>query len=140
MNKSEVGSRKSEVGVNQAAEWGVVSRGAGGLGRERMFLRPFYKFSFSVGVVIALMEISISPAVSLPPPEETPEEVLRTEIIIEARSPVDGKALTAAEYAELQVQLQTDSTPPELNSAVQERIFLLRLRRAIRTVLPFLPI
>lgn len=107
-----------------------------------MFLRLFCKFGFSaaVGIVVVLVESSISPAVSLPPPEETPEEVLRTEIIIEARSPVDGKALTAAEYAELQAQLQTDPTPPELNSTVQEKIFLLRLRRALRTILPFLPI
>ena len=38
----------------------------------------------------------------LPPPEDTHEEILRTEIITEARSPIDGELLTAAEYAQLQ--------------------------------------
>ena len=42
----------------------------------------------------------------LPPPEDTPEEILRTEIITEARSPINGELLTAAEYAELQALLQ----------------------------------
>lgn len=77
---------------------------------------------------------------ALPPPEETPEEVLRTEIITEARSPIDGKPLTAAEYAELQAQLQAQQGEPQIAPKVRETIFLLRLRRAIRTILPFLPI
>lgn len=81
----------------------------------------------------------IESAFSLPPPEETPEEVLRTEIIIEARSPIDGKLLDAAEYAELQAQLQA-SPNPQLSSKVKETIFLIRFRKLIRTVLPFLPI
>jgi len=40
-----------------------------------------------------------APATALPPPEDLPEEILRTEIITEARSPIDGQPLTAAEYA-----------------------------------------
>ena len=71
---------------------------------------------------------------------EIPEEVLRTEIIIEARSPIDGKALNAAEYAELQAQLQTRPNPPKLSPKVRETVFLLRLRQLIRTFAPFLPI
>jgi hypothetical protein len=80
------------------------------------------------------------PVLALPPPEETPEEVLRTEIITEARSPVDGKPLTAAEYAELQAQLQARRASPQLNPKVKETIFLLRFRKLIRTFFPFLPI
>ena len=91
--------------------------------------------------IIAGLALSIvKPAVSLPPPEETPEEVLRTEIILEARSPIDGKPLTAAEYAELQATLQATRAKPPLSPAVQDRIFLLRLRKLFRTFLPFLPI
>lgn len=71
---------------------------------------------------------------------EIPEEVLRTEIIIEARSPIDGKPLNAAEYAELQAQLQTRPNPPKLSPKVRETVFLLRLRQLIRTFAPFLPI
>jgi hypothetical protein len=74
----------------------------------------------------------------LPPPEDPPEEVLRTEIILEARSPIDGELLTAAEYAELQAQLQQDPNDPNIDPEVREIIILLRLRRAIRTFFPFL--
>ena len=91
-------------------------------------------------ITISLVLSTVKPSVSLPPPEETPEEVLRTEIITAARSPVDGKPLTAAEYVELQAQLQSRPTPPQLSSNVEDTIFLLRLRQLIRTVLPFLPI
>ncbi|WP_009632788.1 hypothetical protein [Synechocystis sp. PCC 7509] len=76
---------------------------------------------------------------SMPPQTEIPEEVLRTEIIVAARSPIDGKPLTAAEYAELQESLQ-DSPPLKLSPKVRETIFLLRLRQLIRTFAPFLPI
>jgi hypothetical protein len=106
----------------------------------KFFKVCLHSSSASVGIILGLMLVSIETAVSLPPPEDTPEEVLRTEIILEARSPVDGKPLTAAEYAELQAQLQTRPAPPPLNPIVQDRIFLLRLRKTFRTFLPFLPI
>lgn len=76
---------------------------------------------------------------SLPPSIEIPEEVLRTEIITAANSPIDGKPLTAAQYAELQAQ-HSDSPPLKLSPKVRETIFLLRLRQLIRTFAPFLPI
>lgn len=74
---------------------------------------------------------------ALPPPEEIPEEVLRTEIILEARSPLDGKPLTAAEYAQLQAQLAESPYPPELDSNVQELIFLLNVRKFLQILIPF---
>lgn len=96
---------------------------------------------------ISLLVVSASTGIlapslglSLPPPEDPPEEVLRTEIITEARSPVDGLPLTASEYAELQAQLQTRPSPPQLNPKVRQNIFLLRFRKLIRTFFPFLPI
>ena len=96
-----------------------------------------------LGVVTTILATSLGlstePAVSLPPPEETPEEVLRTEIITAARSPVDGKPLNAAEYAQLQAQLQ-DGPTPTLSPNVRQNIFLLRFRKLIRTFLPFVPI
>lgn len=76
---------------------------------------------------------------ALPPTEDTPEEVLRTEIITEARSPVDGKPLTPAQYAELQAQLEAGPPiDPKLSPQVKRTITLLRLRRFIRTFFPFL--
>jgi hypothetical protein len=92
-----------------------------------------------VGIVLAIGSIAQS-ALALPPPEDMPEEVLRTEIFLSARSPLDGKPLTAAEYAQLQAKLQTRPAPPTLNSQVRQIVFFLQLRRAIRTFLPFLPI
>ena len=78
----------------------------------------------------------LAPAWGLPPPEDIPEETLRTRIIIEARSPIDGKPLTAAEYAELQAQLASQPEP-RVDPQIEHLIFLLRLRRTIRTIIPF---
>jgi hypothetical protein len=77
------------------------------------------------------------PALCLPSPEDVPEEVLRTQIITEARSPIDGKSLTAAEYAQLQAQIQQSLFDPELNPQIRQLIFLLRVRQLLRTVAPF---
>lgn len=78
---------------------------------------------------------------ALPPPEDTPEEVLRTEMITEARSPIDGRPLTAAEYAELKAQLEAyQPTRPQVSPKVRELIFLLRVRRVIRRLIPFIDI
>ncbi|MGB3614967.1 MAG: hypothetical protein WBA10_14335 [Elainellaceae cyanobacterium] len=70
-------------------------------------------------------------------PLDIPEEVVRTEIILEARSPVDGAPLTAAEYVELMAELETRGYPPEVNSELQQLIFLLRARKLLRTFTPF---
>ncbi|BBD64165.1 hypothetical protein NIES4072_21730 [Nostoc commune NIES-4072] len=78
-----------------------------------------------------------SEVIALPPPEDTPEEILRTKIIIEARSPIDGKSLTAAEYIQLQAQLQL-APPPKLDPKIREQIFLLRIRKTLLQFFPFL--
>ncbi|HEY9647925.1 MAG TPA: hypothetical protein V6C88_16235 [Chroococcidiopsis sp.] len=104
--------------------------------RRVVRLAAWMAVSQIVGVTTA-MTATMTAAIALPPPDDIPEEVLRTEIITEARSPIDGKALTAAEYAALQEDLQ-DHPPPELDSQVQHIIFLLQIRRAIRRVAPFL--
>lgn len=84
-----------------------------------------------------LMGLSLSPsAIALPPPEDIPEEVLQMEIITEARSPLNGQSLTAAEYAELEAQLAQSRYAPEVSEELQQLIFLLRLRRLINTFSP----
>ena len=77
--------------------------------------------------------------IALPPIDDIPEEILRTEIILEARSPIDGKKLTAAEYAQLQTQMQTNP-PPRLNPKIRDQIFLLQLRKVLLQIFPFLNI
>lgn len=93
----------------------------------------------AIASLTTILSTSLAPlGRCLPPPEDTPEEILRTEIITEARSPIDGELLTAAEYAQLQALLQEDPTDPVVAAQIQEIITLLRLRRAIRTFFPFL--
>lgn len=94
------------------------------------------KFSIGLSILCGLTLGNVQPAFSLPPAEDVPEEILRTEIFTEARSPVDGKPLTAAEYAELKAQLET-APRPRLSSEVRHIIFQLRVRRLIRTIIPF---
>ncbi len=92
-------------------------------------------FGFSSLLLIFIFLVA-KPAMGLPPPEDVPEEVLRTEIITEARSPIDGKPLTAAEYAQLQAELEGRLAPAEVTPKIQGLIFLLRLRQLLRTVTP----
>ncbi|MEM1251235.1 MAG: hypothetical protein AAGI69_02290 [Cyanobacteria bacterium P01_H01_bin.21] len=75
----------------------------------------------------------------LPPADDVPEEILRTEIIFEARSPLDGRPLSPAEYAQLQTELAASQTTLTLNSDIRYIIFLLQARRAFKPVIPFLP-
>jgi hypothetical protein len=91
----------------------------------------------SIATVVALSNHWGAAVIALPPPEDIPEEVLRSQIIVDARSPIDGKPLTAAEYAELQAQLQT-APPPKLTPNIRQNIYLIRIRNALRQFLPFL--
>ncbi|MCG6137000.1 MAG: hypothetical protein MET45_20585 [Nostoc sp. LLA-1] len=105
--------------------------------RKKIFL--FGALSISTSVLVWLLGHWGKPVMALPPPEDIPEEILRTEIIIDARSPVDGKPLNAVEYAQLQEQLQV-SPPPKLSAEVRQTIYLIRLRRALLQIFPFLDI
>ena len=74
--------------------------------------------------------------------EDIPEEILRAEIYTDARSPIDGKQLTAAEYTELMEKLRSlDSIPPEdfVSPKVREVIGLLKLRKFLKQFIPFIP-
>lgn len=75
-------------------------------------------------------------ALAIPPAEDIPEEVLATEIIINARSAFNNKPLTPQEYALEKKQNQSSPFPPEVNSELRHNIFLLRLLKLIRTITP----
>ena len=85
-----------------------------------------------------LLLIATQKSLALPPVDDIPEEVLRTEIILEARSPIDGKPLTASEYAQLKEEKAKSPYPPQINSKIRTIVFLLEIRRFVKTVLPFL--
>ncbi|MEL7330793.1 MAG: hypothetical protein AAFN12_01025 [Cyanobacteria bacterium J06560_2] len=78
-----------------------------------------------------------SPA-ALIPMDEIPEEILRTEIITEARSPLTGEPLSAAEYAQLQAEVSTAAGTPLVSEDLRYLIFLLQVRRALKPIVPFL--
>ncbi|EHC13920.1 hypothetical protein CEN45_08740 [Fischerella thermalis CCMEE 5198] len=88
-------------------------------------------------IVVSITNYQGAIVAALPPAEDIPEEILRTEIILAARSPIDGKPLSAADYAQLQAQLQ-QAPPPKLSSNIRDNIFLLRLRKALLQLFPFL--
>lgn len=87
-------------------------------------------------LIVILWALEKPPAQALPPPEDIPEEQLRLEIITAARSPIDNQPLTAAEYAQLQTQLQ-QGPAPEVPAQLRQLLFLLQLRRTLRTIIPF---
>jgi len=96
-------------------------------------------FSFILCWSILLTELTTAPALALPPPEDQPEEVLRTEIILEARSPIDGNLVTAAEYAELQAKMEAQNEEIGIVSPqIRRLVGLLRLRKVLRTIFPFI--
>ncbi len=70
--------------------------------------------------------------------EDIPEEILRTEIITAARSPLTGEPLTAAEYAQLQASLAAPAGSTLVNPELRYLVFLLQLRRSVGPILPFI--
>ncbi len=98
-----------------------------------------------LGLQVATLSIlpsKILAETQAPLAEDTPEEVLRAEIYTDARSPIDGKQLSAAEYTELMEKLRSlDHIPPEdlVSPKVREVIGLLKLRKFLKQFIPFIP-
>jgi hypothetical protein len=88
--------------------------------------------------IIACQLVSRVNAGILAPDADIPEEVLRAEIITEARSPIDGTALSATDFAELVVktkqQLERENAIIATSgSKLKETLLLLRLRGFLRS-------
>jgi hypothetical protein len=72
---------------------------------------------------------------------DLPEEVLRSEILLDGRSPFDGKRLTATEYAELQQEIeQANAVEPQISPKIRGLVGRLKFRKFIKRVLPIMPI
>lgn len=95
------------------------------------------KFPFASLTLVFTLFINNFSVSALPPEDDIPEEILATEIIIEARSPIDNRPLTASEYALLQKEIATNPFPPQINSELRQKIFLLKILKMIRTISPF---
>lgn len=78
-----------------------------------------------------------SPGLTLPPPDDIPEEVLATEIITEVRSPLNNEKITTEEYATLKTEQAESKYHPQVSSEVRHTVFLLRLLNLMRKVSPF---
>jgi hypothetical protein len=87
-----------------------------------------------VSTEVTTAEMTESNAVS----EEIPEEILRTEIITEARSPLNGELLNATEYAQLEAQLAEPAGGNLVSEDLRHLIYLLQIRRAFKPILPFI--
>ncbi len=86
-----------------------------------------------------LVSLATPVAAQLPPPDDMPEEVLRMKIVAETRSPIDGRPLTAAEYAELQAFLRSsDRIQPQVSPKLHGLIIKLRLLKLFRSLFPFI--
>lgn len=92
---------------------------------------------FLLIIIFPFFSFHLSPSYADESTKEIPEEILRTEIILEGRSPIDNQPLSASEYAEMQSKNQQSPYPTELNSDLQQKILLLRLLKMIRTITPF---
>lgn len=105
----------------------------------------FFRILLLVSVINLTVKPSITVAESNRSPltktaEDIPEEILQTEIILEARSPVDGQPLSAAEYAEIQAALSpaAEDVPARLAPKLHRAVILLRARKVLGTLFPFL--
>lgn len=80
------------------------------------------------------------PAIALPPPDDIPEEVLRTEIVLEGRSPQTNQALSPQEYVELQQAMRESlTTATELPPQVRQIVAILKFRKGLRLLIPIIP-
>lgn len=108
--------------------------------------RVFRAMARAIASAVSIAAIA-DPASALPPPEDLPEEILRTEIITEARSPVDGRPLTPSEYATVENPVQTArfgrerprttrAEPPDA-IAPEPIVEQLPVREILRSIFPF---
>lgn len=95
----------------------------------------FPKIVISLSLVLSIPLVSFS-SFAQSVVEDLPEEILRGEIITEARSSLDGQILSAEQYAALMTELQTSPFAPELKPNLNRLIFLLQLRQFIRLLFP----
>ncbi|AFY80522.1 hypothetical protein [Oscillatoria acuminata] len=99
-------------------------------------------------ILVGGILLGITPlAHALPPASDIPEEILRTEIITQGRSPIDGTALTPDEYAALledptvrqMIPAENGSGATAIGPIPPGQIMINRLpvRELLRVIFPF---
>jgi hypothetical protein len=108
------------------------------VGRARILINyPIFRLGTTTLVIFFFGCLQPLRCFALPPEADLPEEILRTEIILEGRSPIDGKPLSAREYVELEAELTESRFDPQINEDIQQIIFLLQIRKLFKTIIPF---
>jgi hypothetical protein len=103
---------------------------------ETLLMAKFY-FKIFTGLLLGSGLMTAGQTLALPSPTDLPEEYLRTQIIFEARSPITGEALTAADYAELLTSLGQELQKQDnaaFVSKYRETLYLLRLRKLLKNL------
>lgn len=78
------------------------------------------------------------PALALPPAEDVPEEVLRSELILQGRSPLDNRPLGPDDYAALEAALaQFPEDAVAVHPELQSLLFQLKLLKLLKDIVPF---
>ena len=91
-----------------------------------------------IGILGMLLGMNgVGSALALPPPDDIPEEILRAEADLAARSPLDNRPLSPSEYEQLRALQHSRRRDPEVAPEVEQLIFLLKLRQGLRSILPF---
>jgi hypothetical protein len=104
--------------------------------QKRFFLLSAFIFNIAIAIP-GLAQTDLSATLN----NDVPEEVLRAEIYTDARSPLDGRLLTAREYLELQEELSNldgRTSASLVSPKLRELIELLKLRQTLRQFIPFI--
>jgi hypothetical protein len=81
----------------------------------------FIPFLSCILVGCGFISLTAPPAFALPPASDLPEEYLRAQIILEARSPLDGDVIAAGEYADLVAKMQKEADEREARAVFIDR-------------------
>ncbi len=100
------------------------------------FLRLSQGKLFAFGICFCSLILPNLKSVALPPPDDLPEEVLATQIILEARSDIDNSALTVEEYAAEKIAQKQRAFAPEIDSSIRQRLYLIQLLKLLKTISP----
>jgi hypothetical protein len=81
----------------------------------------------------------LSPTQSLPPNKDVPEEVIQIQVIEQSNSQMNGGARSAQDYASEQKQLRVkaEDVSARIAPEIKQTIDLLRIRKVIKSLLPF---
>ena len=107
------------------------------------FVKSIHLWSIRLPLVAVVLTslMPIAPATATPEGEKIPEKVSSQVLVVELRSPLDGRLLTATEYADLQAEIdRLNEVPPKVSPKIRKLVGLLQFRKFIKRVLPIVPI